>query len=626
MHCAAERMPTSVSTLLSPAILPFHTLFVYLRVLQACTCHTQHLYKQLSMQQKEETQDRHTGGNTAARPMMDSPTTTLWLKGGTVVDSEQGTMYPADVLVRHGQIVDVAPALCPPDGEYTVIDCTGQVVTAGFVDAHVHIESSMVLPKAFGRAVLPFGTTTVIADPHEVVNVAGAEGLRVFLDETDKADISIFTVIPSCVPATPYDTNGAGLFTAEQMRPFADDPRVVGLGEVMSFCDVASGNPMMMEKLALFAGRPIDGHTAGMDDALLDAYVSQGISNDHECYDEQGLLMRYHKGMCIYIREGSAARNAHELLDCIRRHHLDVSRFAFCTDDKHLATIAAEGHISHIVGMALHMGFDWGEVARMASYNPCQYYHLPNRGNIRVGYVADIVVTDPLCNTISHVIKDGIPAGQLTQAEPQQHSLHAAAGTGTVRFRELRADDFEPHGTDMRVGIGLVREQLLTTRVELAEGAWKGLNRLATVERHGKNGNIALCPLVGYGIQHGAVATSVSHDSHNVICAGDNAADMAVACNRLRQLGGGYVIASGGRVVDEFALPCFGLMSDQSAAASMRAIARLESQAHAMHVNSGIDPFTTLSFLALPVIPEIRLLDTGLFDVVQGHFIPPHEA
>ena len=230
------------------------------------------------------------------------------LKNGKVVDSESMRVVIADVVISAGVITQVGDASsCDAD---VVIDCAGKIVTAGFIDAHVHIESSMVLPKTFGEAVLPHGTTTVIADPHEVVNVAGAAGLRLFLDETDKAPISIFTVIPSSVPATQWETNGAGHFTAEQMKPFLNDRRVVGLGEVMSFLDVVKGEPEMMDKLALFKGRPIDGHTAGMDSSMLEAYVSHGISNDHECYDAAGLLERYAKGLNLYIREGSAARNA----------------------------------------------------------------------------------------------------------------------------------------------------------------------------------------------------------------------------------------------------------------------------------------------------------------------------
>ncbi len=542
---------------------------------------------------------------------------TLLLKNGRVVDAEHRTVTPADVLIADGKIARVASSIDPAEAD-RVIDCAGRIVTAGFTDAHVHIESSMVLPRTFGKAVLPCGTTTVIADPHEVVNVAGAEGLRSFLDEAAQAPISVFTVVPSCVPATPFDTNGAGHFTADQMREFIDRPDVVGLGEVMSFNDVVAENPEMMAKLQLFKGRPIDGHTSGMDASLLDAYVAHGISNDHECYDAEGMRQRYDRGMNIYIREGSAAHNAEALLTCARQYNLDCSRLAFCTDDKHLSSIHDEGHISYIVRMALRMGFSWGETAQMASYNACRFYHLPDRGNIREGYVADIVVTDEACEHIYQVLKGGVPAEELLQSESTQHVTQPM---NTVKFRTLTAEDFQLPAAHQDVAIGLVEGQLLTNKISLQPDEWKSHNLLATVERYGKNGHVAVCPFVGYGIRGGAVATSVSHDSHNVICAGDNAVDMAVACNSLREIGGGYVIAAQGKVVDEFALPHYGLMSALDTDEAIQGIHRLEEDAHRLGVNPHIDPFITLSFAALPVIPTLRLLDTGLFDVLKGGFV-----
>ena len=307
----------------------------------------------------------------------------------------------------------------------------------------------------------------------------------------------------------------------------------------------------------------------------------------------------------------------------MKERGLDTARFAFCTDDKHLATIAAEGHISYIVRMARRLDFGWGETARMASWNPCRFYGLEDRGNVREGYVADLVVTDDACNRIVYVIKDG----RLVAAEGR---LTGTTGCGaaprrdfpnTVRFREMHAADFTLPDTMKKVAIELVEGQLLTRKTPLADGEWRGLTRLATVERHGRNGNIAVCMLKGYGIRNGAVATSVSHDAHNVVCAGDNAADMAVACNRLRELGGGYTIASGGRIVGELPLPAYGLMSAENAATVAETIHHLEKQAHAMGVNRRIDAFTTLSFVALPVIPSLRLLDTGLYDVDESRFI-----
>lgn len=546
---------------------------------------------------------------------------TLLLKGGTVIDNEQGTQKLADVLVENARIVLIGKDIAPPDSSTQVIDCRGLVVLAGYVDAHVHVESSMVLPDAFGEAILPHGTTTIIADPHEVVNVAGANGLQDFLCEAERAPISVFTVVPSSVPATPFDTNGAGEFLASDMLPFVHRADVVGLGEVMCAPDVVEKSPSIMDKISLFKHKTIDGHLPTSDAHLLDAYVEAGIQNDHETYDEDSVLAHYERGFNIYIREGSAARNGETLLNLVKKHKLDIGQFAFCTDDKHLATIAEEGHISYLVAMARRMGFDWCEVSCMASLNPCLFYRLAQRGNIREGYVADIVITDEMGEDICHVIKHGEWVATNRKLRKQSAVCRSHQFENSLDYRNLTAADFVLHEHNRQVAIELVDHQLLTLKATLAEGEWEKLPLLATIERHGKNGNIALCPIKNYGIRGGAVATSVSHDSHNVICAGDSPSDMAVACNRLREIGGGYVVIKDGRVIGELPLPAYGLMATTDAETTARQIHQVEVEAYKMGVNPNIDAFTTLSFVALPVIPSLRLLDTGLYDVEEGHFL-----
>ena len=543
---------------------------------------------------------------------------TVCLKGGKVADGATRKVFDADVLIEDGVIVAVGKTGTVADEVY---DCTGCIVTAGYADAHVHIESGMILPPAFGEAVLPHGTTLIIADPHEVVNVAGAKGLEEFLELAAASPADIRTVLPSSVPATPLDTNGAGKFLAEDMKPFLSRPDVVGLGEVMCYYDVAAGNPDIMDKIALFAGRTVDGHTAGMPDDLVEAYAAAGVRNNHECTTEEEMLRLYDAGMNIYIREGSAARNARALLKGVRRLGLDISRFAFCTDDKHLSTIAAEGHIDYIVRMALEEGFDFGEAAAMASYNPARFYGLKGKGRVAAGYDADIVVTDEKALSPRLVFKGGKLAAKDGKAVFNCAKLQDKhfVFENTVKMRQLSAKDFTvPEGLS-GVAVGLVDGQLLTTKESVADG--ERPNLLATVERHGKNGNIAVCYLKNYGLQRGAVATSVSHDSHNVVCAGACAEDMAVACNRLRENGGGYVVADGGKVVDELPLAAYGLMSTAGAEETAANIARLEKCAHTLGVNPAIDPFITLSFTALPVIPRLRLLDTGLYDTETRSFI-----
>ena len=544
----------------------------------------------------------------------------ILLQGGSVADGENMTVRRADVLVADGKIAAVGEGLSSDGAE--VLDCTGLIVTAGYTDAHVHVESGMVLPEAFGDAVLPFGTTAIIADPHEVVNVAGGEGLKVFLKECDRARIDIFVCLPSGVPATPLDTNGAGKFTAADMTPFLSHPRVVGLGEVMCFRDAAEGEPEMAAKIALFKGKTVDGHTSGMPESMLDAYVAAGVCNDHECASKESMFARYDRGMNIYIREGSAARNASDLLDGVKERGLDIGRFAFCTDDKHLATIAREGHISYIAALAREKGFGWGEIARMASYDPALYYGLSDRGNIREGMRADIVVTSDDARHVRYVLKDG----ELVAKDHKLILKHTksedkpAVFENTVHLRNFSAEDFSVPERLKNVAIGLVDGQLLTELVCVDEGE-EELDILATAERHGRNGNLSVCHLKGYGVKGGAVATSISHDSHNAVCAGDNGADMALALRRLKEIGGGYVIAAGGKIAAELPMPAFGLMATGGAEEVSRRIEEMERVAHAMGVNPGVDAFTTLSFVALPVIPRMRLLDTGLYDTEAGAFL-----
>ncbi len=542
----------------------------------------------------------------------------ILLNGGYVADGGRQDVYLADVLIENGKIIAIGSL---EDDADIKIDCNGQIVTFGFADSHVHIESSMILPPAFGEAILPHGTTFIIADPHEVVNVAGGEGLKEFLELAKLSSIDIYTVLPSSVPATPLDTNGAGKFLAEDMKPFLDDKSVVGLGEVMCYFDVVNGNPEIMDKIALLKDKTIDGHTAGMPSQLVDAYIAAGVENNHECVDEDEMLRLYNGGMNIYIREGSAASNAEVLLKAIKKNNLDIARFAFCTDDKHLSTIASQGHINYIVRMARGMGFDWGEIVAMSSYNPAKFYGLEGKGRVAVGYDADIVVTDVDANKISLVIKDGIIVAKdqkLVVKGSKKEDNHIVF-KNTVKFRDLTPEDFLVLDRLRNTAISLVDGQLLTLKEEIKEGDDR--NILATIERHGKNGNISVCYLKNYGLKKGAVATSVSHDSHNVVCAGVRPEDMAVACNRLREIGGGYVIAESGKIIGELSLAAYGLMSTASAKETENNIAKMEKIAHMLGVNPNIDAFTTLSFTALPVIPRLRSLDTGLYDMETQSFL-----
>lgn len=542
----------------------------------------------------------------------------LLLKGGMVAHGENGNVEHSDVLIIGNRITAVGKNL--PVKSAQVIDCTDMVILPGFVDCHVHIESSMVLPVAFGEAVLPFGTTAVIADPHEIANVSGKDGIEFFLENAEQSPIDVYVSMPSSVPATLLDTNGAGEFLAEDMADFATHPLVVGLGEVMNPFAVKGKDPQLMAKIALFKSKTIDGHMSGLSAEMVNAYAEIGIANDHESTCEEDLLIRNNADINIYIREGSAARNAKTLLAAARKLNISTNLLAFCTDDKHLSTIAQEGHISTIVRMAHEQGYSWGEIAKMSSFNPCRFYNLKDKGSIKENYIADIAVMSKDAATVKYVIKDGKLVAKDSKRLYECKNIDSKSFANTVQYRTFHADDFVIPSRLENVAIRLLPGEIVTAVSTSDEVGDSKMNMIATIERHGKNGNFSVAKCIGYGICDGAIATSVSHDAHNVICAGDNASDMALACNFLRELGGGYVIASKGKIIGYFPLPAYGLMSALNAEEAMTKIHELEELAHQMGVNRNVDPFITLSFVALPVIPHIRLLDTGLYNVTEQKF------
>ena len=542
----------------------------------------------------------------------------LLLKGGMVAHGENGDIEQADVLIVGNRITAVGKNLLVKKAQ--IIDCTDMVILPGFVDCHVHIESSMVLPVAFGEAVLPFGTTAVIADPHEIANVSGKDGIRFFLENAEQSPIDVYVSIPSSVPATLLDTNGAGEFLAEDMADFVNHPLVVGLGEVMNPIAVKDKDLQLMAKIALFKSKTIDGHMSGLPAEMVNAYAEIGIANDHESTCEEDLLIRNDANINIYIREGSAARNAKTLLVAARKHNISTNQLAFCTDDKHLSTIAQEGHISTIVRMAYEQGYTWGEIAKMASFNPCRFYKLKDKGSIKENYIADIAVMSKDAASVKYVIKDGILVAKDSKRLYECNKSNSETFANTVQYRTFQADDFVVPSHLENVAIRLLPGEIVTAVSTSNEFGDSKMNKIATIERYGKNGNFSVAKCVGYGITDGAIATSVSHDAHNVICAGDNASDMALACNFLQELGGGYVIASKGEIIGYFPLPAYGLMSNLDAVEAMEKIHELEEIAHQLGVSRDVDPFITLSFVALPVIPNIRLLDTGLYNVTEQKF------
>ncbi|MDL2219455.1 adenine deaminase [Ruminococcaceae bacterium OttesenSCG-928-O06] len=544
---------------------------------------------------------------------------TLVFKNAQVVNVFTGEILPADVALYGGTIAGVGSYSGPVE-----VDCTGKTLCPGFIDAHIHIESTMVLPAQLVRLALPGGTTTLIADPHEIVNVCGAAGMQLMLDASEGLPCNLYFMLPSSVPATRFETNGARFGPAE-MAPFLDNPRVLGLGEAMRFADIVAGDEEALATLAAFAGGLIDGHAPGLTGAALQAYFAAGVCTEHECTTFAEAAEKARAGAAILVREGSAAHNLAAIVQGLVESGMPTSRFMFCTDDKHLDDLGRDGHIRWNVKLAIDLGMKPAEAIRMATWNAAQVYGLKGLGAIAPGYKADIVLLSNLRQMeVEAVYKDGRPAAACL-AEMPGFAPQDAAVLHSVKPPRVTAQSFRLPVAGPAHVIEMVPYQLTTRHLVEPVPTENGLfapnktyTKLCVVERHGKNGNIAIAPLKGYGLVGGALATTVAHDSHNIIAAGDNDEDIAAAVRRLAEIGGGYVLVRGGAVEDEVPLPVAGLMSDQPAEWVQAATGRIIQKAAAMGIPYYIDPFISLSFLALPVIPALRLTDRGLFDVEKG--------
>ncbi|MFR1795768.1 MAG: adenine deaminase [Ruthenibacterium sp.] len=546
----------------------------------------------------------------------------LVFKNAQVVNVFTKQVEQADVAVEAGVIAGV--------GQYSgeeEVDCTGLYLCPGFVDAHIHVESTMAVPYEFARAVAPSGTTTVVADPHEIVNVCGAPAVEWLLKASEALPVDIYWMMPSSVPATPFETNGAP-FTAQEMAPFAQmGPRVAGLGEVMCYPDVVAGTGEIYGKLALFAHKHIDGHAPGLSGKALAAYAAAGIETEHECTSFAEAKEKLAAGLAILVREGSAAKNLTAIVEGLLKEGLPTDRFLFCTDDKHLDDIAREGHIRWNVHQAVQLGMPVVDAICMASYNAARVYGLKGVGAIAPGYRADIVLLDDWKQVHVHAVyKDGVPVEQKIAAARRVPA--PAALTHTMHFAPVTPQQLALPVQGKAHVIEMVPYQIVTRHAVEPVPSENGLfrpnktySKLCVIERHGRGGNIAVCPLKGYGITGGAIATSVAHDSHNIIAAGDNDGDIALAVNHLQKTGGGYALAAGGRILGALALPVGGLMSEAPWEQTRDETNAILKQAAKMGIPYHVDPFISLSFMALPVIPSLRLTDRGLFDVDTFAFV-----
>ena len=546
----------------------------------------------------------------------------LVFRGGTVVNVFTGELLKTNVAVTKGIIVGVGDSYV---GEKE-IDLTGKYLCPGLIDGHIHMESTMVTPAELVEQAVRCGTTTYIVDPHEAANVSGAAGIDYLLDETEDVPANVFVMMPSCVPSLPFEDNGC-TFDAQEMRSYLDHPRILGLGEVMDYVSTVNAAPRMTEKLALFDGKPKDGHAPGLSGNDLNAYVLAGITNDHECSSYEEVQEKRRLGMHIHVREGSAARNLEPIVRGILAHGLALDGFSFCTDDKHIEDIHAEGHIDHCVRKAIACGMSPVDAIRMATINTARHYGLHHRlGAIAPGLQADIVVLDDLKTVKLHAVyhcgrdvSDFHAQPKLPQNSPLRSTVHCRP----VRDEQLRL----PVGQTSSV-IRVIPNTLVTQKETAALPQKNGLfvpegefSKMIVVERHHNTGRVGVGAVAGFCLHGGAIASTVAHDSHNLSVIGDNDEDMMLAAAHLREIGGGYTLVSGGKIRYTVGLPIMGLMSDAGFDAVQSELAAMIAAAHEMGVPEGISPLILLSFLALPVIPSLRITPRGLFDVEQMKFI-----
>jgi adenine deaminase len=553
----------------------------------------------------------------------------------SIIDVARGDA-PADILLRDALVVNVftgeilKQSVALKDGVIAGVgdydrgkdtyDLAGKYLIPGLIDAHIHIESSMLTPVAFAAAVVPHGVTAVVADPHEIVNVTGLDGIEYMINAARGLPLDIFYMIPSCVPATHLETAGASVGEADIRKCFKNNPRSPGLAEMMNFPGVCLKDRAVMGKIraARASGLLIDGHAPLLSGRELNAYISAGITTEHECTSAAEALEKLRLGMKIIIREGSAARNLRSILPIVTE--INCPNLLFGCDDRSPADLVNEGEIDCVLRQAVSLGLDPVRALQMATINTARHYNLPGLGAVAPGYQADLVVLNNLEDFQAEMV---FKAGTLVARDkkllaglsaPEDKSMR-----NTVRLPELkgRLELNIPPGKVLARVIEVLPDQIFTRGVLVPPGeltAAQGIARVAVVERHGKNGNVSVGLVRGFGLKSGAIASTVAHDSHNLIVVGLAAGDMELAARTVAETGGGLAVVSGGKVLAALPLPLAGLISDRDACAV--AAQHLELHAAAREIGCLLPaPFMTLSFLALPVIPELKITDLGLVDV-----------
>ncbi len=549
----------------------------------------------------------------------------LVVKNAQIVDVFSGKIVEGDLALKNGLIVGIGAY----EGENT-FDAHGSYLLPGLIDSHVHIESSYVDPSSFARLLLPRGTTTTIVDPHEICNVAGLDGFDYMVQVAKDSPLSIFFMLPSCVPSTPFETSGATLL-AKDLAKRIGKSEVLGLGEMMDTVGTLAGDESVLDKLNLARvhHKVIDGHAPQVSGKELNAYAGAGVLSDHECTTVEELEERIARGMYVLLREGSATKDLKALLPGVTA--MNAHRCLFCTDDRQPESIIDEGHIDNHLRIAVAEGLDPLTAIRMATINAATCYSLHDRGAIAPGRRGDFILVD---NLKDFRVSDVFIKGKRYQANTVKEAPIPSKVETKINIRDFSSAKLRlPLKADKVRAIGIIPSMIVTNNLEVTvqrdgEGYYQNtptqdIVKLAVIERHKGTGNVALALLAGYGLKEGAIATTIAHDSHNIIVAGDNDADMVVAIESLQKIKGGIVIVRNGQLIDALALPIAGLMTNKSGEyVSEKLSAMLKIAYEEFRIPKDIDPFMTLSFMALPVVPHLKVTDRGLFDVDQFKFIP----
>ncbi len=536
----------------------------------------------------------------------------LVLKNAKYLNVFSNEFLCGDIAVANGLIAGVGKY----DGK-TEIDVSGKLVLPGFIDAHIHLESSMVTPAEFAKAVVAHGTTTVITDPHEITNVMGIDGVEYMIQASQNLPIDVHFMMPSCVPATEIDESGAEL-DCKDIDLYLDNKKVLGLAEMMNYVGVINGDKNVLSKIVTSQAhhKKIDGHAPELSGNDLNAYIAAGVYSDHECSTFENALEKLRKGQFIMIREGTAAHNLKALMPLLTQQY--YARCMFATDDKHPSDLLHGGHIDYIVKQALKNGADPIVALKTATHHAARYFLLNNKGAIASGYLADIVVVDNLEDfNVETVFKRGklVFDGEVKDfSAPTVDEELAEKCFDTFHLNSVTPSSFKVDG---KLGlIGLVGGELLTRNLGTADkiDVENDILKIACIERHKGTNHIGVGYVKGYSLKSGAVATSVAHDSHNIITVGCNDDDIAVAVNAIKDSNGGIAVVENGKIKALLELPIAGLMSDEPLTTVNEKLENAKSSAYELGADKSIDPFMTLSFLSLPVIPSLRITTKGVFD------------